>query len=271
MRNIRVAALTPINLIEMTEIWNRCWRGYYYNMSFTPEQMSVWLNLSQVSLQHSMAIFVEDQIAGFALLSLDGVDGWIAGASIDPNFRRKGLFTALMRLELDVARRVGLKRVYLEVLRQNPAFKIYQSIGFVHIRQLNIYSDQKINEEPKMSVERSPLELISLEKYFYTRRGLFNPAWQRREGYLRRHINIFSLMNATESAGVLLAGDKITVVLDAWSTTEDGAREVMDTINQHSKSSWSLKNQPEDQISRFFNVRGVYPSATQSEMCVALT
>src|SRR5665647_2924329 len=142
MRNIRVAALIHINLSEMTEIWNRCWRGYYYDMSYTPEHMRVWLDLSQVSLQHSMAIFVEDQIAGFALLSLDGPDGWIAGACIDPDYRRKGLFTVLMRIELDVARRVGLKRVYLEVLEQNHAHKAYQSVGFMRIRQLNIYRVQ---------------------------------------------------------------------------------------------------------------------------------
>ncbi|MHB8074840.1 GNAT family N-acetyltransferase [Desulfosporosinus fructosivorans] len=271
MRNIRVVVLTQINLIEMTEIWNRCWRGYYYDMWFTPDQMRAWLDLTQVSPQHSMAIFVDDQIAGFALLSLEGVDGWIAGTCIDPNYRRKGLFTALMRLELDLARRLGLKRVYLEVLEQNPALKIYQSLGFTQIRQLNIYRVHTNNENSKRTMDTCPLDLIPLETYFYNRRSLFKPAWQRREGYLKRHVNTFALINSNGSAGVLFGGDKIPLVLDAWSTTVVGATDVIAAITKRSKTSWSLTNQPDDEITRLCNSRGVYPSAKQYEMCVELT
>ena len=269
MRNIRVAALMDINLNQMTEIWNRCWQGYNYDMSYTPEHMRVWLDLSQVYLQHSMAIFVEDKIVGFALLSLDGNDGWIAGACIDPNYRRKGLFTALMHIELDVARLVGLKRAYLEVLEQNHARKIYQSVGFVQTRQLNIYRVQNRIDCPK--VETRPLEIIPLEKYFDNRRALFNPAWQRREGYLRRHVNIFAVMNSNGSAGALFAGDKITLLLDAWSTTVTGAEDVISTIILRSGASWSLTNQPDDQIATFLKAQRIYPSAKQYEMCVDLT
>lgn len=269
MRNIRVATLIYINLNEMTEIWNRCWRGYYYDMSYTPEHMRAWLNLNQVSLQHSMAIFVEERIAGFALLSIDENEGWIAGACIDPYYRRKGLFTALMRIELDVARRVGLKRVYLEVLEQNNARKVYQSVGLERTRQLNIYRVQSRNDYSK--VEARPLELISLETYFDKRRALFKPAWQRREGYLRRHINIVAVMNSTGSAGALFAGGKIALLLDAWSTTVAGAEEVISTIILRSDNSWSLTNQPEDQISTFLKSRGIYPNAKQYEMCIDLS
>jgi len=270
MRNIRVASLIEINIDEMTEIWNRCWRGYYYNVSYTTEHMRAWLNLSQVSLKYSMAIFVEDQIAGFALLSLDETDGWIAGACIDPRYRRKGLFNALMRIELDVARRVGLKRVYLEVLEQNHARIVYEAVGFVRMRQLNIYRVQNRNDCSKRTVETPPLELIPIETYFDNRRALFNPAWQRREGYLRRHPNIFAVMNSTGSAGVLFAGHKTALLLDAWSTTVVRAEDVICDIILRSGTSWSLTNQPDDQIVAFLKARGINPSAKQYEMCVEL-
>ena len=271
MKNIRVAPLTHINLNEMTKIWNRCWRGYFYDMTYTPEHMRVWLDLSQVSLQYSMAIFVEDQIAGFALLSFEGSDGWIAGACIDPDYRRKGLFTALMRIELDVARRVGLKRVYLEVLEQNHALKVYQSVGFTRMRQLNVYRAQNRVDFSNKRAETGLLKLIPTEKYFECRRGLFNPAWQRREGYLGRHLNISAVINSTGSAGTLFAGDKITLLLDAWSTTAAGAEEVITTIKLRSGTSWSLTNQPDDQISTLLTARGIYPTAKKYEMCAYLT
>jgi len=269
MGNIRISTLTHISLNEMMEIWNRCWQGYYYNMSYTPEYMRVWLDLSQVSLQHSRAIVVDDKIAGFALLSLDGPDGWIAGACIDPDYRRKGFFTALMRIELDVARRAGLKRVYLEVLEQNHAHKVYHSVGFVRMRQLNIYRVQIRTDCPK--VKERPLEFTPIEKYFNNRRTLFNPAWQRRERYLRRYINIFAVMNLNGSAGALFVGDKNTLLLDAWSTTVAGAEDLISTIILRSGASCSLTNQPEDQISTFLKARGIYPKAKQYEMCVELT
>jgi len=269
MRNIRVAALIKLKSNEMTEIWNRCWRGHYYDMSFTPEHMRAWLNLSQVSLEHSMAILVKDQIVGFALLSLDGTDGWIAGACIAPEYRRKGFFTALMRIELDVVKRAGLKRVYLEVLEQNPAHIIYESVGFARIRRLNIYRVEKRIDFPKARTR--PLALIPLDTYFNNRRALFNPAWQRKEENLRRHANICAVVNSTGSAGVLFGGDKIALALDAWSTTVAGAAEVITAIIPRSRASWSLTNQPDDQITSFLEARGVSPSAKQYEMCAELT
>ena len=270
MRNIRVTALMHINLNDMTEIWNRCWRGYYYDMSYSPWHMRAWLDLSQVCLQHSLAILVDDQIAGFALLSIDAADGWIAGTGIDPKFRRQGLFTTLMRIELDVARHAGLRRVYLEVLEQNFARKVYQSVGFAQIRELSIYRIKNIDILNRPDRIR-PFELIPIDRYFENRRALFKPAWQRREGYLRRHLNISAVMNSTGSAGALFAGDKTALVIDAWSTTDAGAKEVISAINQRSGASWSLINQPEDQIVTLLKGRGIYPTAKQYEMCIELT
>lgn len=270
MRNIRVSSLIEINLNEMTEIWNRCWQGYYYNMSYTPEHMRAWLDLSKVSLQHSMAIYVEDKIAGFVLLSLDGPDGWIAGACIDPEYRRKGLFTALMRIELDVARRVGLKRVYLEVLEQNPAREVYESVGFVRRRQLNIYRIQNSIHLIDRTVVTSRLESIPIETYFDDRRALFNPAWQRRERYIKRHVNLFAVMNSTGSAGALFARNKNILLLDAWSATITGAEDVIFDIILRLGTSWFLTNQPNDQIVAFLKAQGINPSAKQIEMSVEL-
>jgi len=218
-----------------------------------------------------MAILVENQIAGFALLSLDGTDGWIAGACIDPEYRRKGLFTALMRIELEVARRIGLKHVYLEVLEQNHARKIYQSVGFERIRPLNIYRVQNRISFSNRLVERCSLEIISTEKYFEKRRAIFYPAWQRREGYLRRLVNLSAVINSTGSAGALFAGEKNDLLLDAWSATVTEAEEVIATIVLCSGALWSLTNQPEDPIVTFLEARGIYPRAKQYEMCIKLT
>lgn len=278
MRNIRAATLEHINIEELTAIWNRCWRGYYYDMTYTPEHMRIWLHLGQVALQHSVAIFVDDQVAGFALLAIDGAEGWIAGTCIDPDYRRKGLFAPLMRTQLDLATRVGLKRVYLEVLEQNHARKVYQSVGFTRLRQLNIYR-MKAESLAQMGLDQinqrelwHAFQPVPFEAYIeFRHRAFFNPSWQRRENYLRRYNYALALTNAEGTAGILFAGEKTDApLLDTWSATADGAEAVITALLQRSGGVLSLTNQPEDWIVAYLNGLGVDPSAKQLEMCVEL-
>jgi len=273
MKQIRIITLEHISLEELTDIWNRCWRGYYYDMTYTTEHMRGWLHLTQVSLQNSIAIIVEDQVAGFVLLSIDGITGWIAGACVDPHYRRKGLFTPLMHSLLNSAARVGLKRVYLEVFEQNHALKVYQSVGFTQVRQLNIYrTNSRTNSPATGMVEAYPLATVPVKQYFENRRrAFFNPAWQRREGYLRRFGRSLAVMNLAGTSGAFFTGNKNSLCLDAWSATEAGAKEVISSVLGRSNTSFSLTNQPEDRIVACLRAYGISPSAKQIEMCAELT
>jgi len=272
MRSVHIATLEHINLNEITEMWNRCWRGYYYDMTYSHEHMKVWLELSHVSLRHSIAILVNHQVVGFTLLSIDGRDGWIAGACIDPDYRRHGLFTVLMRIQLNLANYIQLKRVFLEVLEQNPARLVYQSVGFLCVRQLNVYRAKRKDLQNKIFKVNPVVVSIPVEDYFKNRsRAFFNPAWQRREGYLRRHNNLMALVNPNGTAGALFAGDKWGPLLDIWSANSAGAEEVLSTLLQKSGKSLTLTNQPNDWISAFLGKHGINPSAKQIEMCVELS
>jgi len=253
-------------------MWNRCWRGYYYNMDYSQEHMKVWLTLSQVSLPYSIAILVDNRVVGFTLLSVDNKDGWIAGACIDPDYRRNALFTVLLRSQLNLAKSIPLKRIQLEVMEQNHAKKIYQSIGFVNVRQLNVYRESKITEFNYKIFQVHPLGLIPLEEYFQKRsRAFFNPAWQRRERYLRRHSNLLAYINQTGTAGAIFAGEKYGLLLDIWCSNLAGAEEMIPTILHWSGASFSLTNQPNDWISTFLRAHGIYPSAKQFEMYIELS
>ena len=272
MRDVHVTTLEHINLQDITEMWNRCWRGYYYDMTYTRDLMKVWLDLSQVSLSHSIAIIVNKLVVGFSLLSIDGREGWIAGACIDPNYRRNGLFTVLMRTQLNLANSINLKRVYLEVLEQNHARTVYQSVGFVNVRQLNVYRSKRKFTLKSEVYKLQPIESISLDQYFINRsRASFNPAWQRREGYLRRHNNLLALVNPAGTAGALMVSKKWGPLLDVWSANSMGAEEVLTTILQWAGESLTLINQPNDWISTFLGVHGISPNAKQVEMCVELS
>lgn len=270
-KNIRIRTLGKISIQAMTEIWNRCWREYYYDMSYSKEHMKVWLELSQVSLQYSTAIYVDNLIIGFTLLSIDKNEGWIAGACIDPNYRSRGLFNLLLRSQLNLATSILLKRVYLEVLEQNYARKAYQSAGFSNVRQLNIYRTQSIADYHNEILRMNSVTLIPLDEYFIYRKRVFNPAWQRRDGYLKRRGKLFAYINNSGTAGALFTGEKSNLLLDVWSSNLEGAKEIVSVILYRSGSALTLINQPDDWITAVLRCYGINPNAKQFEMCAELS
>lgn len=271
MKNYKFVSLEHTNHWKLKEIWNRCWQGYYYNMSFTDEQMRVWLDLSQASLENSMGIYVNNQVVGFSLLSVDGSDGWIAAACIDPDYRCQGLSEVLMRTQLHRASSLDLKRVYLEVLEQNHALKVYQSVGFAPVRQLNLYSAQVRTDYYNSASRIIPLRSVHVDLYFENRSRTFKPAWQRREDYLKRHINYFAVMNMSGTAGAMFAGEKKDILIDLWSATAAGAAELISALFQRSNAPFSLANQPKDWIFAFLCTKKIVPSAIQLEMSIQVT
>ncbi|KLU67795.1 acetyltransferase (GNAT) family protein [Desulfosporosinus acididurans] len=271
MESLRMSTLERIQLPEMVEVWNRCWQGYYYNMAYTPEHMKFWLELGQVELANSIAIWAHNQIVGFSLLAVNDLDGWIAGTSIDPKYRGKGLFKPLMKAQIELAQRLGLERVYLEVLVQNHAQKVYRSIGFSVLRQLYVYRTVSQENVPLSALTTKPFKEIPLTQYFAKRlQANFIPAWQRRQGYLERYRNIQALMNADGSAGILTLRQNSGPILDVWSSNTAGAEGITSMIVNLRKQGFILLNQPEDWIVAFLQINGVYAHARQYEMCLEL-
>ncbi len=278
---VNFGRLDKVSLQELTEIWNRCWQGYYYEMTFTQEQMQVWLDLGAVSLEHSLALVREDEVIGFALLAREREQAWIAGTSIAPKVRGQGLFASLMQAQLDVARQLGLKDVFLEVLSQNHARKVYQAVGFQKLRQLNLY---RVDAEERLklkshtafefglSKEWEDMEAYrlfrqtSLAAYFNARSwGSCKPAWQRREAYLSRQRNLTAMLSRGDTAGFLLAGEERRIVLDAWSSGPRDSLELLSEILTRT-GKIVLTNQPEDWLSASLAACQIKPQEVQIEM-----
>ncbi|MFZ3101519.1 MAG: GNAT family N-acetyltransferase [Desulfitobacteriaceae bacterium] len=273
--NLKIATLQQISLIDLTAIWNRCWQGYFYDMSYTPEQMQGWLNLGQITLAHSLALKFHDTIIGFSLFAIDGRDGWIAGTCIDPNYRRRGLFKPLLKAQIELGKHLKLERIYLEVLIQNHARKVYESVGFTKLRPVHIYrSGQEITAQARKSfnlqVYRTPqisFAEVEIASYFKARRQTsFSPTWQRRESYLGKYPNKVAFLSLDSNVGALFANKQCTSLLDTWSCTLDGAVALMAEIFQLNARPLSLTNQPEDRIYSLLSAWGIFPLATQLEM-----
>ncbi|MHB1651933.1 MAG: GNAT family N-acetyltransferase [Desulfitobacteriaceae bacterium] len=276
-----------IDLTKMTQVWNDCWQGYYYDIRFTPAQMKFWLHLGQVSLEHSVALVENGKVVGFSLLALDGQEGWIAGTSIAPEKRRQGLFALLMQAQLDMAKEAGLRKVCLEVLKQNHARKVYRAVGFRELRQLNLYRikiPDNVQEAWRLPMESTEIDFwrkteglffpglfrVSKAEDYFDLRSLspFTPAWQRRENYLRRYPYLHAFLNKQGTAGLLCTGAKDQTLLDAWCSGLGEAGPLLAEIIRQSGGEIALTNQPEDWLAAYLAACQIRPQAIQYEMRV---
>lgn len=267
---IEIFQLSGTGLDELTEAWNRCWQGYYYDMRFAPANMKLWLELGQVDLNCSLALFHSGKVIGFSLLSKSESEGWIAGTSIEPFYRGRKLFAPLMQAQLDLARKSGFQCIYLEVLEQNFAYRVYKAVGFQEIRRLKVYRAKETQTSFWRELERIYIPGFfragSLDDYFAVRADYaFHPPWQRRENYLRRYGNLKALVNRQGTAGILMAGEQETIV-DAWCSSAQEAGRVLAEIAHRNKGKINLTNQPEDWLAAYMTTAKLKPEAIQIEM-----
>lgn len=256
----------------LTEAWNRCWQGYYYEMLFTEENLKIWVEHGQIELNHSIALKEKGKIIGFIFLGRRKSEGWIAGTAIDPQYRGRRLFKPMLQAQLNLARLLGLKRIFLEVLSQNHAHHTYLSLGFHYVRDLYLYrlSPGTINLEKA----RSPFACfhqIDLPIYFLNRKKAgFNPSWQRRAHYLKQYTSINAWLNPQETAGLLYAGVEGKTLLDAWAAYDDAAQELLSYIKEHHYGEFSLMNQPQDSVTQMLTFAGITHTDLLYEMACEL-
>lgn len=255
----------------LTEAWNRCWQGYYYEMLFTEENLKVWIFRGMIQLKHSIALKENGQIIGFAFLGQAGYDGWIGGTAIDPRYRGNRLFVPMLKAQIELARDLGLKQLYLEVLSQNFARHSYQAVGFKFFRPLYIYRIKPGMLNLAYSPDNDNFQRVETSAYFLARQeGQFVPAWQRREHYLKRYPSLNACLNPEGTSGMLYAEMKGRTLIDAWSASDKSAQELLSVLNLRNNREFSLTNQPSDSITQAMSLTGIRPTELQYEMVCSL-
>lgn len=108
---------------------------------------------------------VEEQLRGYAILSIAAGEAHVLNIVIDPDLQHQGLGSFLMRYLLYVAKRNGVKIIFLEVRQSNKsAFRLYHKLGFneIGIRK-NYYPAEKGREHALVLA----LELCEEADFYY--------------------------------------------------------------------------------------------------------
>lgn len=111
--NLHRAAMRPY--VEETWGWDEAVQARRFREAFDPT--------------HRQIVIVDGRPAG--VLQVDDLPRavFLANVEIDPAHQRRGVGTALVESVLDRARTLGLP-VTLQVLRVNPARRLYERLGF---------------------------------------------------------------------------------------------------------------------------------------------
>ena len=137
------------SLAELADLFNRGYEGYFVPMHVDEPTLKYMVDAWDIDATRSRVA----PGAGLCNLAIRGDRGWIGGIGVVPEERRKGVGRALMEAVLELAP----PTVLLEVIEANePAIKLYESLGFVKTRVLGVWTVEA-PEMPAQNVDRSPL------------------------------------------------------------------------------------------------------------------
>lgn len=127
------------DLVEQVSAWGFAEWGHL-NPGQTLEERTVRIrgkmNVDRVPIAF-VALDEEDRIAGTASLIFDDLEGdprnpWLASVFVPPEYRKKGIASALVRTVEDAARRLGYSRLYLFT---SSAPTLYAGLGWRALEQ----------------------------------------------------------------------------------------------------------------------------------------
>jgi GNAT superfamily N-acetyltransferase len=139
---------------QLAELFTRGYEGYFVPMHVDEPTLRYMVDAWDIDLARSRVA----PDAGLANLAIRGDRAWIGGIAVVPEQRRHGVGRALMEAVLELAP----PTVLLEVIEENePAIKLYESLGFEKARVLEVWRVEAPLVEAE-SVGRSTLGQTAL-------------------------------------------------------------------------------------------------------------
>ena len=125
---IRQAIAVDIDLLDVIHTENM--KGYV-------EKIYPWkpqLFRESFSCDDYKVIEINNRIIGFMKVVWSETEIYLAEIQIAQNYQKQGIGTSLIQLIIEKARKNN-KKLWLKVLKSNPAKQLYQRLGFIKIEE----------------------------------------------------------------------------------------------------------------------------------------
>src|SRR5690348_14387151 len=149
---------SDVSLAELASVFSASYEGYFIPLAVDETQLGYMVEVFDLDLSRSLVAVDHEGPIGLANLGRRGERTWLGGVGVVRDRRGSGVGESLTRMLLDQAREAGAREMVLEVIVENaPAIGLYEKLGFVRTRELEVLS-------LAAATERSDAREIDLEE-----------------------------------------------------------------------------------------------------------
>jgi [ribosomal protein S18]-alanine N-acetyltransferase len=151
-------AITPLELSDLDAVYvldQACFPG---DVAF-PRHLFAFLLKSPDCL--GLCVKDRGQLAGFIIVqAINSQKAQLLTLDIDPHYRRRGIGTMLLESAHNFLKERGFQTILLEVaVRNDPALKLYQKLGYEYIRtKKRYYPDGADALQMRKTLREGPLQ-----------------------------------------------------------------------------------------------------------------
>ncbi|EMT5710568.1 GNAT family N-acetyltransferase [Klebsiella oxytoca] len=158
---LTAVSATQFSVAQLTTILSDCFEDYLVPVTLSVEVFVQRFSAEGLSLLDSCVWLDGDVPAAMAVVARRGDEARLAAFAMRPAYRGKGVGRRLMGSLLDALREQGVRRMWLEVIRDNhAAVALYHSLGFeVRYGLCGYLSAQTASEESSVLQEYDVLAL----------------------------------------------------------------------------------------------------------------
>ncbi len=135
IKDFTIRQVTQTEADTLTEIHAECFPRYWNRQAFT----------DFFTVKDTFAFLVEENKKAIAMMvyrvTFDQAD--VLTVAVLPAWRRQGIAKMLVEGMLDKCKKLGAKKLFLEVeVGNDSAIKLYENMGFTHISRRKLYYQQ---------------------------------------------------------------------------------------------------------------------------------
>ncbi len=140
---MKITKMIPEYYRDVYELWLSCKGMGLNNLDDSEQGINAFLK------RNPDTCFVaceDDKVIGVIMVGSDGRRGYIYHTAVDPQYRKRGIATALVNAVMDAMKNIGINKVALVVFEHNEdGNKFWEKLGFTERHDL-VYRNKAINE-----------------------------------------------------------------------------------------------------------------------------
>lgn len=140
---MKIVKMTNEYYSDVYELWLSCRGMGLNNLDDSEQGINRFLERNPDTC---FVAFEDNKVVGVIMAGSDGRRGYIYHTAVNPQYRKRGIATALVETVMQAMKNIGINKVALVVFEHNEGGnKFWERLGFIERNDL-VYRNKAINE-----------------------------------------------------------------------------------------------------------------------------